>query len=279
MIIVSGADSKIGKNILPILRSNHQVFAIDDSKAEITDYAFLEKIFSEVNPDYFINLKEEADYISCEYLPEHCYNINSHVVKYLSELSKRYNAKIIQLSTCHTYAKKQSNYLNTEESELDPGFTYADSKALSEEFIINSGVDYLIIRAAERFEKKGSYYNQIFKDIAAKNELVLPEEMSLPLVSEKIISDFIIESVENNLSGIYNLSNTGRLNVVDYAEILLNKLSPESKDKKIKKIPYREMLYPLQIPCFLDLSLKKISSLKNFRNRDIITELETSSFN
>jgi len=100
---------------------------------DITKYALLEKYLKEIEPDYVINCigilvaKSNSELTTA-------IELNSYLPQYLSKLGKKYNYKLIQLSTDCVFSGKSGAYV--EDDFRDGDDNYARTKALGE--VVNS---------------------------------------------------------------------------------------------------------------------------------------------
>lgn len=271
MIILSGSETKLGQLLLPELRNSYQVFAFDKDNGRIEDCQFIERIINEIKPEYFINLQEISNYIDCEYYPENCYNINAKAVKNIANLCLQNNTKLFQLSTVFVYGNSGSKEM-TEKDELKPSFYYSDSKYLAEKYISEVQCENTILRCGERYELPGTFLNNIINEILNNKDVNIPHEMEISAVSERTISNFIINAIENKISGTYNIANSGQFRLFEIIERLLN---ITNKNSKMNKISYEEFLYPVDIPEKCIVSTIKSTKNKSFSNIDIMSEIES----
>jgi len=100
---------------------------------DITNYELLEEYLKEIEPDYVINCIGALISQAKSELAT-AIKLNSHLPQYLSELGRKYNYKLIQLSTDCVFSGKSGGYV--ENSFRDGDDNYARTKALGE--VINT---------------------------------------------------------------------------------------------------------------------------------------------
>ncbi len=276
MVIISGSNSFLASKLIPHLRNNFQVYAFDDEQGSINDYNFMLEMFSTVKPKYFINLKEKTDIIDSEFDRETCYNINSLSLKIISNLCKKNNVKLIQLSSGYVYSDKTEKML-TEDDDISAEFVYADSKLYSEKIIAESGVNALVLRAGDRFFENGTFLKKIIDHILHDKEITIPENCIISPVSANQLCSFIEFAVAKNLNGIYNCSCVDFISVFDFAAHFIDYYNSINKIKlnpEIKKIDSKQYLFPVDIPQFNKLSVEKAKKSGFNPEVDIFNSME-----
>ena len=146
---------------------------------------------------------------ACEVNKELTYDIN---VKHVKWLAQEYPGKIIYTSSCSVYGK--NNDLIDETAIPNPLSTYAESKLICEE-LLSKRRDALIYRLGTLYGV-GDLYSRPRLDLvvniltmkATNNEQlhIFGGDQWRPIINVKDVALGIKHGIENNLSGIYNLS-------------------------------------------------------------------------
>lgn len=105
---------------------------------------------------------------------------------------------------------------------------YYEHKANIENIIQEKSSDFLILRLPQLVGKGGNPNNifNFFKDKILKEESIsIIEKSERSLIDIDDVRDFIIFSLENNISGILNFSSIEKFNVMDLAVIMANNLN------------------------------------------------------
>ena len=131
-ILITGATGFIGKNVLPKLKDEVVVY-----KGSILNKNDLEKNFPVDVVYHLAAVLDESHTL--------LWHINVDGIKNVAELCKKYNAKMIYLSSSgvlgETKEPAKENY------PYNPETKYESSKVEAEKIIVSSGINYTIIRA------------------------------------------------------------------------------------------------------------------------------------
>ncbi|MDP3935328.1 MAG: NAD(P)-dependent oxidoreductase [Candidatus Giovannonibacteria bacterium] len=147
---------------------------------------------------------------ACALHPLLAKEINLSAVQWLAS---NYKGKIIYTSTCSVYG--QNNNLLDESSEVNTLSHYALTKLKAEKEITKRSKDYLIFRLGTLFGI-GDDHARLRFDLAvnlltqraASGELltVFGGEQWRPLLHVRDVADAVLFGIENNISGLFNLS-------------------------------------------------------------------------
>lgn len=158
-ILVTGSNGLLGQKIVYQLLKTPGVEVIATSKGanrislkngyhyfslDITDNVAVKRVIDEVRPDCIINTAAMTNVDACENDKAGCTALNIDAVKYLIEAARPYNAHFIHLSTDFIFDGKKGPY--REEDVPNPLSFYASSKIESENLVMDSGLDWAIIR-------------------------------------------------------------------------------------------------------------------------------------
>jgi dTDP-4-dehydrorhamnose reductase len=176
-----------------------------------------------------------------------CWQVNAFAVSNLAKLCKKYNKKLIHISTDFVYG--QNHYpewelpRNTESSECNPVNNYGKTKLEGENYIINTldQEQYLILRVSWTFGKFGNnFISKIVKQLLDPKvkKLSAPADQIGRPTSTKTICKIILEYIHNVLpGGIYNVQNDGWfISKLHLAEYIANKLKIYKPIKSIYNI-------------------------------------------
>ncbi len=168
------------------------------------------ELLSKVMPyDILIVLAGLVGDPACEVNKELTYDIN---IKHVKWLTNNYSGKIVYMSSCSVYGKNDD--LIDEKAILNPLSTYAESKLMCEK-LLSKREDALIYRLGTLYGV-GDLYSRPRLDLvvnlltmkATKGETlnVFGGDQWRPIINVKDVALSIKHGIENNLSGIYNLS-------------------------------------------------------------------------
>lgn len=162
---------------------------------------------------------------ACAINPSLTTEINLSAIEWLT---KNYKGKIVYTSTCSVYGI--NNSLIDESAAVNPLSQYASTKYAAEQEIIKNSQDYLIFRLGTLFGI-GDAHSRIRLDLVVNTlveKAVSGEHLSVfgggqwrPLLHVKDVAEAILFGIENNITGLYNLSNKN-YKICDIAEEIQN---------------------------------------------------------
>jgi nucleoside-diphosphate-sugar epimerase len=237
-ILIIGGAGYIGGSIVDrikniavldcLLYEDRYLRNVEFFNVDVRNIKELEKIVHEY--DTLIVLAGLVGDAACAVDPEMTNDINVIHVKWLAD---NFKGKIVYTSTCSVYGK--NNDLIDEAALPNPLSIYAETKLEAEQYLINAKPDSLIFRLGTLYGISDTYSRprldlvvNVLTMRAALGETlkVFGGEQWRPLLHVKDVAEAMIYGLENNLSGIYNLSERNVI-LKDIAEEIL-KLVPDA---------------------------------------------------
>ena len=259
--LVIGSEGLLGSEIIKILKKkkiNYCTVARQNSDLNINlkNFNKLTKFILRNNFKNIINCAAIINIDKCEKKYSDILKINYFLPRYLSELSIKYKFKLIHISTDQVYFNLK-NKLSKERDKIFAINKYAKSKILSENEVRKNKVN-LIIRTNFTGKKKTTK-NITFIDwlnnhrVKKKNVINLFNDMYTSTIDVENCAKFIIKLIEQNFSGIYNLSSRYPVSKEKFALAFFKKM-------KIK-LNYNSISVnslPVKRPKYLGMCVKKI---------------------
>jgi dTDP-4-dehydrorhamnose reductase len=158
-ILITGANGLLGQKLVYRLAGQPDFDVIATSKGEnrialrsgyqyhpldITNREEVLKLMDSIRPDCIINTAAMTNVDACENEKVGCKALNVDAVSYLIEACKPNKTHLIHISTDFVFDGENGPY--REEDEPNPLSYYALSKLESEKLVMNSGLDFTIIR-------------------------------------------------------------------------------------------------------------------------------------
>lgn len=145
---------------------------------------------------------------ACNVKPELTIQVNQDSVDWLSH---NFHGRIVYLSTCSVYGKNDQEVIET--SVVNPLSLYAKTKMQAEEFLM--GKNCIIFRLGTVFGVSDNY-SRIRMDLvvnymtarAVKNKKleIFGGDQWRPLIHVKNVGEVVVNSLDKNLTGVYNIA-------------------------------------------------------------------------
>jgi len=271
--LVIGSNGLLGSKIVKILKKkkiNHLTIARKSSNFNLNlkNFKSLNKFFLKNKFRVVINCAAIIDINHCESKFNEALIINCKLVKFLSEMSKKFDFKFVQISTDHVYRGKKLK-LNHEQSEIFAINKYAKTKILAEKYLKKLN-NFLIIRTNFTGKKKNTFIDWLVKSIKSKKTINLFNDMYTSTMDVNTCAEIIIDLASLKSKGIYNLGSRNMTSKKNFAISVSKYLK--------KKIKYKSVSCDMQQISRgknLGLSVKKIEKKIGYKmptsNQSIIS--------
>tara|TARA_Y100000593_G_scaffold95015_1_gene198286 strand:- start:31348 stop:32094 length:747 start_codon:yes stop_codon:yes gene_type:complete len=178
---------------------------------------------------YIINCIGKPDLEFCEDNSDISYVSNYEVV---SDIIKNYpNSKIIHFSSYYVYDGENEC---VEDSNVTKEYKYCEHKLMSEKLVVENGG--VVFRLGKLFGHSNLIkQNKLTEYIMTSDEVVLDDVMFNPTSLKQVLKVVEYELFNNNLNGIFNLSNDGNSSHYEYGEYIKKYFNINLEIKRIKK--------------------------------------------
>ncbi|MCB5250291.1 MAG: dTDP-4-dehydrorhamnose reductase [Candidatus Cloacimonetes bacterium] len=236
----------------------------------LLNYQQMEEQIQKDKPEYLINCAAYTNVTKAETEQELAYKVNAEAVKDLTELSNKYDFRLVQISTDFVF--KGNDYIAKKESDpIDPVNIYGESKAVGEVFVISHAHNCLIFRVSWLFGPKGNnFISNIAELIKTRDELNVISDQYGRLTYTIDAADALAKLIKNSATGIYHFANEGiasRFQIALDIELLLNKYGFATKSF-IKPILAKEYIDKTPRPTFSILDTEKIEKTLDIKIRN-----------
>ncbi len=241
-ILVTGAAGQLGQCLQIAAKAypNHHFSFKNSTDLDIASAEAIESIFSQQKYDFCINSAAYTNVEKAESEPERAFLINAEAVKNLAKTCKKYQTKLIHVSTDYVFdGQKEESY--SEEDKVNPINVYGASKLKGEKYILEILETYFIIRTSWLYSQFG---HNFFKTILQKAK----EEATLNITTEQKgnptnandLAALILKIIEKKSEayGIYHFSNLEKATWYDFAKSIVN-LQPHTKAVLLASSSYK----------------------------------------
>jgi len=223
-ILITGADGMV---------CSYMDFGIktDVKTLDITNENSVKEAFEKYQPEVVIHMAAETDVDKCENDPVHAYKVNTIGTYNIAAYAKKYNAKIVYISTSAVFdGKKNTPYY--EDDLPNPQSVYARTKYLGEIIVKDVAPSYIIVRAGWMFgggpEKDKKFVAKIVKKLNDQEIKAVNDTMGGLTFAKDLVSN-IKKLIKENKTGVYHLSNKGLCSRYDVACEIVRTLKPSVK--------------------------------------------------
>lgn len=236
--LVLGSKGQLGKEFVKYftkVEADYKAFDIDE--IDISDKDMVFQLCQSFKPDIIINCAAYNLVDNAETNPDDAYKSNSFGVENLAIVSNEIGSYLVHYGTDYVFDGKKDTGLYTEQDEPNPLSVYAKSKYDGELKIKENTDNFLILRLSWVFgDGKQNFIYKLLQWAEKNNILKIAfDEVSVPTYTHTIV-EATLKAINNQLKGLYHLTNSGYASRYEWAKYVLKKLNkknilyPVSKD-------------------------------------------------
>lgn len=263
-ILVTGGNGQLGSELKELSNdySQFEFIFTDVEELDITNEEAVDQAFAESSPDFVLNCAAYTAVDKAESDLDLATKINATAPKLLAEASKRYGAKLIQISTDYVF-DGTSHIPYTEEVSTSPNSAYGDTKLDGEKYVESIAEDYLIIRTSWLYSSFGNNFVKTMIRLGnERDELgIIFDQIGTPTYAADL-AQTIMEAVAKidsgdvvDYRGVYHFSNEGVCSWYDFAKEIFRLENIEVRVKPIETVDYPT---PANRPHYSVMNKKKI---------------------
>jgi dTDP-4-dehydrorhamnose reductase len=158
-VLITGSHGQLGSDIYNLLAKKYEVLGFDSKELDISNRVAVQSCISIEHPDILINCAAYTEVDNCEKEKRRPYEVNAKGPEYLAVAMEKISGRLIHISTdyvfdgCKTIPEK---YIETDPTS--PLSEYGKSKLAGEKAIINYSSNFLILRTAWLYGKRGGNF-------------------------------------------------------------------------------------------------------------------------
>lgn len=233
-ILLIGRFGQVAWELQNALMCLGDVIAVDRSSLPYAlDLANTDSIVhtvAEIQPDLIVNAAAYTAVDKAEQDIDTAMQVNGSAMAVLAEAAKKYGAILVHYSTDYVF-DGAANVPYIETQAPAPQGVYGESKLLGEQAIINSGVDYLILRTAWVYGNRGqNFLLTMLRLMQSRESLgVVDDQIGSPTWSRQIAlaTALMLAQCLNNKGiflggrqGVYHLTCAGATSWYDFAKAI-----------------------------------------------------------
>jgi len=237
-VLIIGANGFLGRNLFKLrnaeetknsdlnlvaadLESSNLPSDIPFYTIDITNYEQSEKKIIKISPDVIILTAAMTNVDQCEVDRKLASKINVKGALNIVKVCTKTNSKLVFLSTDFVFdGEKKRGYCYKETDIPNPLSYYAKTKYKAELIIFNSGIEYLICRAAVLYgwnKTKLNFITWILDNLKQNNQMsIITNQINSP-THVLNLAQIILKLIEKKTKGIYNTAGNCALNRYEIA--------------------------------------------------------------
>ncbi len=208
-ILVTGAQGRLGSQLVNLLEQQHTVTGIDVDEADITRREGVFAIFDRVQPELVLHCAAMTAVDYCAEHPDQALNVNAFGTQNIALACQKYNSTLLYVSSNEVFSGAAfRHYL--EYDRPDPGNPYGYSKWVGEQIVRDLVPKHYIVRTSWLFAHGGrNFIHAILERAEAGQPLrVVINEVSSPTYNDDLAAA-IMALIVTGQYGIYHLVNDG----------------------------------------------------------------------
>lgn len=236
-LLVTGANGQLGWELARSLMPLGEVIAVDRTNCDLSRPDMLPALVSDIRPQVIVNTAAYTAVDKAEQEEALAMTINGTAVGMLAEAARKVSALLVHYSTDYVFdGKKAEPY--TEDDTPNPLNAYGRTKLAGEEAIKQSGCDYLILRTSWIYAARGhNFVRTILRLARERDELnIVADQFGAPTWVRNVAdaTAHVVRQAEPTratrefLSGIYNLTASGRTSWYGFAQEIVYNPVPRS---------------------------------------------------
>ncbi len=222
-IWITGASGSMGTALKRLLKQKPGCKIIaTDRDVDITDMEAVAQAAEIYRPSVVINCASIWDPEYCRQNMVEAFRVNGLGARNLASVSRRYNAKMIQISTDDVFDGMKTGRF-TEFDPPNPKTVYGRSKLAGENYVRELNPKHLIIRSSWVYGAgKEDYLSEVLRLGMRQEHFTAPiDQVSTP-TSAGTLADLIASILEKSEYGIFHASCEGMCSRYDFAKEILH---------------------------------------------------------
>ena len=259
-VLVTGSNGQLGSEIRELSADYHYNFFFTDKDAlDIANPHLINVYINKHSINIIINCAAYTAVDKAESEQELADKINHQAVRYLAQISKEKNIKLIHVSTDYVFDGKNYKPYN-EDDKTNPNGVYGQTKLDGEKAMqeINPK-NSIIIRTSWVYSSYGNNFVKTMLRLGKeRDELgVIYDQVGTPTYARDLAKTIlnILPKIKNEKVQIYNYSNEGGLSWYDFAKEIMRMAKLTCN---INPIETKEYPTPAQRPHYSLLNKSKI---------------------
>lgn len=223
MILITGANGQLGKEVVETcFLKGISFLASDRDHLDLQNEQQIKNLFSTYQFSSVIHCAAYTAVDKAEDEAQLCMDINFKGTKYLADICKRDNIKLVFISTDYVFDGNGDTAYEVD-NLTHAQCTYGLSKQLAENYIIQNLTQYFIVRISWVFGIHGNNFVKTMLRIGKEKDIVnvVSDQIGSPTYA-KDLAPLLLNIASSNHFGIYHATNEGFCSWADFAQYVFN---------------------------------------------------------
>ena len=277
-ILVTGANGQLGNEMRIISKDTDYNYlftdvispeGIETTILDITDIDALREVVRQNGINCIVNCAAYTNVDKAESDEDFCRLLNAKATQNLATVMKEVNGLLIHVSTDYVFGGDPYNTPCMETQKGTPTGVYGQTKLEGEQYIVESGCKYVIIRTAWLYSEFGKNFVKTMLNLTAtkpKLNVVFDQTgtptyaYDLAVAIKTVLNDYNKVSGKESYdkTGIYHFSNEGVCSWYDFTKVIAELAG--NKDCDIQPCHSDEFPSPVKRPAYSVLDKTKIKN-------------------
>lgn len=256
-ILVTGVGGQLGYDVLKCLKKRKiDCIGADKEDFDITDVNAVQNFISKVKPDAVIHCSAFTAVDQAEEKKELCYDVNVNGVRYIADVCKKLDCKMMYISTDYVFEGTGKKFYEVDNPKK-PMSQYGITKFMGEQEVIKRLNKYFIVRISWVFGKNGNNFIKTMLRLGMEKEQisVVSDQFGSPTYTADL-APLLCDMIETEKYGIYHATNEG---VCSWAELAQKIFTLKNMNVEVKKITSEEFAAKAVRPKNSRLSKKSLT--------------------
>lgn len=220
-IAIIGAKGMLGRDLVRVLGTQHDLLAWDIDEIDITDRPRTLELLHVERPDLIVNSAVYVDLEGCESNPDKAWRINAVGAQNLALAAQQLNSGLVYISTDYIF-DGQTEVDYDEVANPNPLNQYGRSKLAGERMSLQLCPRTYIARTAWLFGHAPNNYVERVLKAAAKDGVVrmTEDQLESPTYTGHL-AEAILNLINSGAYGIYNVTSLGACTRAEFARFVL----------------------------------------------------------
>ena len=218
-VLVTGVAGQLGYDVVAVLKQKQiESLGVDKSDFDITDEETTKNYIRKYNPDIVIHCSAYTAVDQAEDQKELCYAVNALGTRYIAEVCKEIDAKMIYISTDYVFSGEGTNFYEITDVP-NPQNIYGETKLAGEEFVQKILEKYFIVRISWVFGINGNNFVKTMLRLGAEKEeiSVVADQFGAPTYTADL-APLLYDMIRTEKYGVYQATNEGICSWAEFAE-------------------------------------------------------------